>query len=118
VQQIADSLEENDMMGADLLPRLAQPFYVQAYAEVNCPVDILADVRAAILYYVTQPFLQLIDPADASSYVRKSFPEVKSLTWTRFDSKDSTSVRRLNVRPGLAPTFKASTDLQVSIARR
>lgn len=118
VQQIADSLEENDMMGADLLPRLAQPFYVQAYAEVNCPVDILADVRAAILYYVTQPFLQLIDPADASSYVRKSFPEVKSLTWTRFDTKDSTSVRRLNVRPGLVPTFKASTDLQVSIARR
>jgi hypothetical protein len=118
VQQIADSLEENDMMGADLLPRLAQPLYVQVYAEVNCPVDILADVKAAVLYYVTQPFMQLLDPADASSYVRKSFPEVKSLTWTRFDLRDSNSVRRLNVRSGLLPTFKTSTDLQVSIARR
>jgi len=118
VQAIADSLEENDIMGADLLPRLCQPLHVQVYADVNCPVDILADVKAAIQYYVTQPFLQLINPEDAFNYVRKSYPEVRNLTWTRFDLRGSNAVRRLNVRSGLTPTFKDSTDLQVTIARR
>lgn len=118
VQRCAESLDENDVLGADLMPRLLQPLAINISAEVTCPIDLISDVKSAIQYYVMQAFVQVVRPRETFDYIRKTFPEVKNLRWAKFDIAGSDSVRDINVRSGLRPYFKTGADLQVTAARR
>jgi hypothetical protein len=117
VVRLQESLDQQDIMGCDLLPRIPRAMPININAEVSCPVDLLAAVKSSLQYYVTRPFIDVVDPKDTYQYLRSSYSELRQLKWNTFDLLNGTNVGQIKVNSGLQPVFKNSADLSVTIAR-
>jgi Baseplate J-like protein len=117
VVRLQESLDQQDIMGCDLLPRIPRALLININAEVSCPADLLAAVKSSLQYYVARPFIDVIDPKDTYQYLRSSYSELRQLKWNTFDRLNGTTVGPIKVGPGLQPVFKNAADLSVTIAR-
>jgi hypothetical protein len=117
VQGLAQSLDDQDILGVDILPRLTRPVFINAQAYVACDAAVLAKVKLAISSYLTLPFNIRLSPDDAYDYIRTAFPEVNKLTWVNFSFLGSTGVGDLDIPVGYTPAFASSSDLQISLSR-
>lgn len=117
VARLQQSLDSQDIMGADLLPRLLRPLPVSVSAEVSCPIDLLSSVKSSLNYYVTRPFIDQIDPKEAFAYLKSSYSQLAQLKWLNFERLNSSGMNSIKVPAGLQPTFKSASDLSVTIAR-
>ena len=117
VYDLQQSLDDQDLMGADLLPRILRPLNVNISAQINCPTNLLATIKSALQTYVTAAFLERIDPSDVYTYLRTSYSDIKQLKWTKFDRLGFTGVTPIDVPHGLQPTFSSASDFSVTLAR-
>jgi hypothetical protein len=117
VQSLAQSLDDNDVLGVDVLPRLTRPIYISVQAYVACSSEMLSQVSIDLATFLTMPFTTLLTPDDAYNYVRTAFPEVTKITWINFSFAGSTGVSSLDIPVGYTPSFNSASDYQVSLAR-
>lgn len=107
-------LQDQDVMGTDILPRLTNPLYVTIVAEVTAKDTLMASIRSSISAYMLDNFMTQLAPQDVSTYLQSVYPEIKAIKWRAFCRANDTGVYSIQVPAGLSPMFKTVSDLQVS----
>lgn len=115
VWNIAQSLDEADIMGMDILPRLTNTLPVTVTAEVVCPTYALANIKSTAISYLTTHFGTSFSASGLVAYLQASHSDLQLVRVRTFCRKGRSTIETIPVPAGRSLAFEAAADIQFKI---